>query len=327
MLAKSYRLNPDSLRKQYKEVISDFRVWDQRVHSSEYILYPENLGEDLSLDETCLSNSEVYTILTNKAAHGRKGALVAMIRGVACATVIPLLKKIPLEKRLQVKTITTDLSSAMMYTAYKAFPKVKLINDRFHVQRLLNEAVDQLRIKYRWEIIETENKVLGEYRALKKSLKKGEQIEPYRPQVMPNGETLRQIMARSKHIIMKHHSKWTENQVQRATILFDKFPRLKKAYNISMELTSIFNQKKTPNRMRLPLAQWYNRVEAFGMSQFNTVLETFTNNYNTILNYFEARLTNASAESFNAKIKAFRAQFRGVGDIEFFMFRLAKLYS
>ncbi|MEF2751819.1 MAG: transposase, partial [Muribaculaceae bacterium] len=47
----------------------------------------------------------------------------------------------------------------------------------------------------------------------------------------------------------------------------------------------------------------------------------------TIVNYFERRLTNAAAESFNAKIKAFRTQFRGVGDIKFFMFRLAALYS
>ena len=36
-------------------------------------LYPENIGENLSLDETCLSNGDVYTILTNKAAKGRKG--------------------------------------------------------------------------------------------------------------------------------------------------------------------------------------------------------------------------------------------------------------
>lgn len=315
------------MRKQYKEVISDFRFWDQKEHACHYILYPENLGEDLSLDETCLSNGEVYTILTNKAAHGQKGALVAMIKGVACDTVIPILKKMSHRKRLQVKTITTDLSSAMMYTAAKVFPKAQLINDRFHVQKLLNEAIDQLRIKYRWEIIEEENKALGEYRELKKNRKKGEEIKPYRPQTMSNGETLRQIMARSKHIIMKHCSKWTQSQKQRAAILFDKFPRLEQAYKLSMELTAIFNQKKKPDQMRLPLAQWYNRVEALGMSQFNTVLETFTNNYNTILNYFNARLTNASAESFNAKIKAFRSQFRGVGDIEFFIFRLTKLYS
>ena len=46
-----------------------------------------------------------------------------------------------------------------------------------------------------------------------------------------------------------------------------------------------------------------------------------------LIDYFEDRLTNASAESFNAKIKAFRTQFRGVGDFKFFMYRLATLYS
>ena len=37
--------------------------------------------------------------------------------------------------------------------------------------------------------------------------------------------------------------------------------------------------------------------------------------------------TNTSAESFNVKIKAFRTQFRGVGDIKFFMYSLATLYT
>ena len=54
---------------------------------------------------------------------------------------------------------------------------------------------------------------------------------------------------------------------------------------------------------------------------------TFMNNYQTILNYFDNRSTNASAESFNAKVKAFRSQFRGVRDIPFFIFRLAKIFA
>lgn len=52
-----------------------------------------------------------------------------------------------------------------------------------------------------------------------------------------------------------------------------------------------------------------------------------TNNYDTILNYFDNRSTNASAESFNAKVKAFRLQFRGVRDIPFFIFRLATIFA
>ncbi|WP_460760962.1 transposase [Niabella terrae] len=49
--------------------------------------------------------------------------------------------------------------------------------------------------------------------------------------------------------------------------------------------------------------------------------------YNDILNYFNKRSTNASAESFNAKIKAFRNQFRGVRDTRFFLFRLSNIFG
>ena len=51
------------------------------------------------------------------------------------------------------------------------------------------------------------------------------------------------------------------------------------------------------------------------------------NNYATIANYFENRSTNASAESFNAKVKAFRNQFRGVKDIPFFVYRLKTIFA
>ena len=318
------------MRKQYKEKISGYRNWNQLEHAEEYMLYPENIGSDMSLDETCLSSGDVYTILTNKAAHGRKGALAAMIRGVATDVVSAVLKKIPLSKRLKVKTITTDLSSAMMLTVRKTFPGASLINDRFHVQQLISDAVDQLRIRHRWEVLEAENNAIREHRARRKAAKTKEEREligQWEPERMDNGETLPQIMARSRHIVLKHKSKWNEQQCERAKILFAKFPDLETAYNLFLKLVDIFNKKSTPEVARLNLARWYNEVEAFGDNQFNKVLETFENHYRTIINYFEQRLTNASAESFNAKIKAFRTQFRGVGDIKFFMFRLATLYS
>ena len=294
------------------------------------MLFPGNFGADMSLDETCLSNGEVYTILTNKAAHGGKGALAAMIRGVASDVVSEILRKVPREIRRRVKTVTTDLSSAMMLTVRNVFPQAKLINDRFHVQQLVSEAIDQMRIGYRWEVLAQENKAIKEHRAKRKAAHtraEKDLIGEWEPQRMENGETRPQIMARSRHIILMHKSKWNEQQKARATILFRMFPRLEQAYNIYLELVDIFNKKSKPDAARLNLARWYNNVEAFGDEGFNKVIETFENHNATIINYFENRLTNASAESFNAKIKAFRTQFRGVGDIRFFMYRLATLYS
>lgn len=329
-LAARNGLKGQTLRKQYKEKISGYRGWDQIGHAEEYILYPENLGPDMSLDETCLSNGDVYTVLTNKAAHGGKGSLAAMIRGIATDTVVAVLKKIPLRKRLRVRTVTTDLSSAMMLTVRSAFPGASLINDRFHVQQLISEAVDQLRIRYRWEVLDAENKAIREHRARRKAAKTREERElvgQWEPERMENGETLPQIMARSRHIVLKHKSKWNEQQRIRARILFTMFPDLEMAYGLFLKLVDIFNEKTSAGVARLNLARWYNEVEAFGNNEFNKVLETFENHNTTIINYFERRLTNASAESFNAKIKAFRTQFRGVGDIRFFMFRLATLYA
>ena len=329
-LAARNGLKGQTLRKQYKEKISGYRGWDQIGHAEEYILYPENLGPDMSLDETCLSNGDVYTVLTNKAAHGGKGSLAAMIRGVATDTVVAVLKKIPLRKRLRVRTVTTDLSSAMMLTVRSAFPGASLINDRFHVQQLISEAVDQLRIRHRWEVLDAENKAIREHRARRKAAKTREERElvgQWEPERMENGETLPQIMARSRHIVLKHKSKWNEQQRRRAKILFSMFPDLETAYGLFLKLVDVFNNKSLPAVARLNLARWYNEVEAFGDNQFNKVLETFENHNKTITNYFEQRITNASAESFNAKIKAFRTQFRGVGDIRFFMFRLAALYA
>lgn len=323
-------MNGQTLRKQYKEKISDYRNWEQLEHAVEYMLFPNNFGKDMSLDETCLSNGEVYTILTNKDAHGGKGALAAMIRGVSSDTVSETLMKIPNEFRSKVKTVTTDLSSAMMLIVNTVFPMAMLVNDRFHVQKLVSEAIDQMRIAFRWEVLAEENKAIKEHRAKRKAAHTRAEkdiIGKWKPERMENGETKPQVLARSRHIILMHKSKWNEQQKARAAVLFRLFPNLEKAYNIYLDLVDIFNKKSIPGVARLNLAKWYNKVEDLGDDGFSKVIDTFENHNKTIINYFINRLTNASAESFNAKIKAFRTQFRGVGDIKFFMYRLATLYA
>jgi hypothetical protein len=49
------------------KILSDFKIWDQKTHAKEWLIFPENIGKTLSIDETSLSNGELYTILTNKA--------------------------------------------------------------------------------------------------------------------------------------------------------------------------------------------------------------------------------------------------------------------
>jgi transposase len=210
-----YHVDGGLLSRQYKKHISDFLEWDQEHHASEYVLFSQNLGESLSIDETSLSQGELYTIVTNKDGKGRKGSLVAMIKGVKAEDVVFYLQKLPGTEREKVKEITVDLSPTMMLIAQKAFPKATIVSDRFHVQRLMNEAVSDLRISHRWEAMELENKEID----LAKEME-----QKYIPHVFENGDTRKQLLARSRYVILKHKSKWTQNQKVRAEILFREYP-------------------------------------------------------------------------------------------------------
>lgn len=309
-------MNGTNLSRQYKENFSDYRQWKQLGHAEEYILYPQNIGPNIAIDESSLSCGELYTFVTNRDAHGGKGALVAAIRGTKSETVIAVLEKIPLAKRKTVREITLDLSSTMMLIARRSFPRATVTNDRFHVHKLYYDAIDELRVSLRWMVRDFENAEIARCR------KEGIAYTPFR---YANGDTRKQLLARAKYILTKHASKWTKSQQWRADIIFEFYPELKKAYDLAMDLTDIFNLKVEKDVARLELARWYNKVDGMAGGQFRTVSETFRNHYDTILNYFTNRSTNAGAESFNAKVKAFRSQFRGVTDIPFFLYRLSKL--
>ena len=313
-----YGVDGDNLSRWYKHHISDYEEWEQRYHATEYVLFKENIGEYLSMDETALSQGELYTIVTNKSAHGGKGTLVAMMYGTKSEDIIYYLSKLPRHKRLKVKEITIDLSPSMRLIAKRAFPNATIVSDRFHVQKLMNEAISDLRVDYRWQAIDQENEEI----AFSKELGRR-----FIPDVFKNGDTRRQLLARSRHIVMKHFSKWTDSQRRRAEILFREYPAIEEAYRVSMKLTEIFNSKSSRGEALTKLARWYEEVEKLNCKYFNSVIQTMQNNYATIANYFENRSTNASAESFNAKVKAFRNQFRGVSDIPFFIYRLKTIFA
>lgn len=306
------------LEEQYRDHLSNFYEWDQRKHAEDWILFPDNLGECLSIDETSLSQGELYTVVTNKAAQGKKGALVAMVKGTESEKVRAVLEKISLRKRKQVKEITLDMAASMERIARFSFPKATLVTDRFHVQKLAYDAVQEMRIKYRWEAIDQENKEI--------ELSKETQ-QKYVAQILENGDTIKQLLARSRYLLFKPQSKWTPSQWRRGELLFARYPQLEKAYHLSLQLGNIYYRCTDKGVAFTKLAHWYNYVDEAGFDSFRIVARSIEAHYKNILNYFDHRSTNASAESFNAKIKAFRSCFRGVGNISFFLFRLANIYA
>lgn len=317
-LEKFYYINGNHFGQQYKDYLSGYEKWEQKEHANKWMLFPDNIGPYLSIDETSLTNGELYTVLTNKAAKGKKGALVAMIDGTQSDNIIKILKQIPEETRNKVAEVTLDMAGSMHKIVRKCFPKAVKVIDRFHVQKLAYDALQEMRIKHRWDAINEETNAIENAKSDDKK---------YVPELLANGDTKKQLLARSRYLLFKSGEKWTDKQKQRAKVLFELYPDLKMAYGLTHSLRMIFSKTKVKGVAYTKLAKWFNDITDSGFKSFNTISATVYAHYPEILNFFDNRSTNASAESFNAKIKAFRATLRGVTETSFFMFRLAKIYA
>ena len=313
-----YQIDGDLFERQYKESLSTYSSWEQKGHADKWLLFPENMGTHLSIDETSLSDGELYTILTNKAAKGKKGTIVAIVEGVNSETIIPILKKINEQQREQVIEVTHDLSDTMRKIVSRCFPNARHTIDRFHVQKLALEAVQQMRIEYRWEAIQADT-----------DARESAKLEnrKYEPVCFTNGDTRKELLARSRYLLFKSPDKWNEKQKKRAQILFEQYPKLKEAYSLAHSLRLFYAKNSIKDAARLNLARWYNKVAEADFKSFNVIAATIYEHYEDIINFFVERSTNASAESFNAKIKAFRAKLHGVKDVKFFLYRLTNIYA
>ncbi len=317
-IASYYGVNSKKLQRHYKHEVSGFKQWDQLPHAEDYLIYPENITDKLSIDEVSLSKGELYTFITNKNTGVKnKKCIVAVINGTEAKVIQEVVEKISLEKRNQVKEVSMDMARNMGLAVQNSFPNCSMVIDRFHVVRLVMDAMQHLRVGFRWEAIKQENLAVKQAK---------ENKEKYYPQVLANGDTLKELLARSRYLLYSLEEDWTINQAKRAAILFEKYPLLRDAYKLTLEFRAIY--KNTSKIKALDqFNHWKEKVVKSTIEEFNTVVNSLEYHLDNILNFFDNRSTNANAESFNSKIKGFRANLRGVTDIDFFLFRLGKLFA
>src|SRR5208283_3719438 len=172
-IASYYLVNSQKLQRHYKTKVSGYKDWKQLSHAENYLIYPENITDRLSIDEVSLSKGELYTFVTNKNTNVKnKQSLVAVVNGTDAKIIQEVLEKIPLEKRNQVKEVSMDMARNMSFAARNSFLNSNMVIDRFHVVRLVMDALQHIRVSLRWKAIEEENA------AIKQSREKGEKYYP-----------------------------------------------------------------------------------------------------------------------------------------------------
>ena len=107
-----------------------------------------------------------------------------MVAGTQSENIIDIVNRIPLKQRLKVTEVTLDMANSMNKVVKKCFPNAIKVIDRFHVQKLAYDALQEIRIEHRWDAINEETNAI-----------ENAQIDKYEyiAQTLENGDTKNKI--------------------------------------------------------------------------------------------------------------------------------------
>lgn len=305
----------------------------------------------MSIDETAPSRGDLFTILSNKEGHGKKGTVTAMVRGTKSEELSQVFNKIPEADRLKVKEVTMDFSDSMRMAVEYSFPNAEITIDCFHIVQLATSALSEIRMKQKRQAAAEDAKRRREHKQRlkrnaeqnmkrqQKRQKEGRDKAPqgrkpkrkneaYVPPRFENGDTAVELLTRSRYFLSQSRDKWTNSQKERSRILFEQYPEMLTAYNLVNALRNIFKNKTLkPETAGMELESWYDKVRVSGLKTLINAADTIQSRQDHVTNYFKNRSTNASAESLNSKIKGFRSLLRGVSDLPFFMYRVSTIFG
>jgi transposase len=217
-------------------------------------------------------HKDFLTIITTRV--NGKIQILAVLKDRKKDTVAEFLSNIPKRLCKTIKAVCTDMYDGFINAVKENLPKrVKIIVDRFHVAKLYRGCVDDLR--------------KSEMKRLKTELS----ADAYKE--------LKNVM----WILRKNPNEYTSEERQTLKKLFEYSPVLELTYQLSNELTKIFDENLKPQEAQQKLKNWEENVLLCELPCFDSFLSTLQKYKNYIINYFYDRHTSGFVEGINNKIK------------------------
>ncbi len=166
-----------------------------------------------------------------------------------------------------VEVFSCDMWDGYVAVAKQMFPNVSIVIDRFHFFAHMNKAVDSIRKQLRRKYTDDDN--------------------------------LKGI----KWLLLKNPEKLTSEQKDELGIVFKKFPKLKTAYEMKNKLRDIFESDIDRQEAEIQINQWAVDAEKMDNRYIDKFLTTLKNWKESVLNYFNDRVSNGIVEGINNKIK------------------------
>jgi len=343
------QIKSNTLYVWYRDVLSDFaKDGGASVHRNDIqktsagrqepikvpIFKEENFGKRMAIDEKQIGE-EMHTIMSNRET----GKIAMVCQSLKSKDISQVLQKCERQTLSGIESLTRDFSSLYRKIGNDNLPDTIQIIDKFHVIKNLMEAHQDVRVRYRQKELDKRRKAHKEFKQIEKqrleeSEQSGERFVAkkfhYKEQRYENGETALELLARSRYLLYKFKSQWTDSQAKRARVLFEHYPEIAKAYSLACEFRDFMSRKNIGKhflQIDKQLHQWYENVEDAAIDEmlnFKTLIET---NEQQIMNYFLKGETNAMAEGINSKIQRFISSNQGTRNRDFFFFRLGLYFS
>jgi len=287
------------------------------------ILKPENFGKRMCIDDKNLGDKG-FTILSNLET----GKIAAMIETRKSSIISEVLNKHVPEKILySVEVLTKDLARNYEIVNKENFLQATSVADKFHVIKLGIQSISDLRVKYRQAELTK--------RRIEREIYTKSKVSPFTrlntPQRYSNGESILEILARTTRALSQKREKWGKNMRKRINILFAEFPEIEKIYKSIEIFRNIYDVKvfgKTSfTKAKTELKDWLKSAKNSHISELQNFASTVNYNLSQILSYFKTGDTNAYAESLNSKLQRFLRENFGVKNLDFFLWRISKIFS
>lgn len=194
-------------------------------------------------------------------------------------TVSAYLRGLPESVKKSLRYVSMDMWEGYYQAVVEALPKrVKVVVDRFHVMKQLNEALTKCR----------------------REIQRG----------MPKED--RDALKGLRWILVTNESNLDEEQKGQLKELYQKCPELKRCHKLKEEFRDIFEKERTRKTAEKELQAWKRRVRGTGLKSLEKFLGTLDHWEEWILNYFSSgKVTNGVVEGLNNKIKLIKR--RGYG--------------
>lgn len=293
----------------------------------------EAMGAHMAIDEKEI-DGDFYTILSNRES----GKIALMVKSLKTQEILKAVEVFG-NQCFEVKTVTRDLAGNYDSLVSKAFVNAVHIADKFHVIKLGIEAVQAVRISFRQQELKKKREARQahkEQEAKRKQVCETKGIHykkakfEYEEAVLKNGDTVLQLLARSRGLLFKTQSDWSESQAQRAELLFERYPQLKTVYNHVLAFRKWMDKDQVGKAIHLKkseLLKWYIKANMQQIDELSNFVATIKTNSGSILNYFVFGASNAPAEALNRNIKRFVGINYGVRNSDYFFYRLKNHFT